>query len=157
MHGKQFLLDAVFAGVDAKSFSGRLDFHHGLPDGPYQIIVNIEVTPDAKEREPAVSSYRLVVDALGTHVLSWELTNGDARNVLARSGTHEGSNGVEVAIGEIFEMLVPFEVVGAQQGSRIRLRFTVWLDQLPADSLPLEGWIDLYALVEEEVESNLFT
>ena len=70
---------------------------------------------------------------------------------------HTGSNGVEVAIGEIFEMRVPFDVMGAQHGSRIRLRFTVWLDQLPADSLPLEGWIDLYALVEEEIESNLFT
>jgi hypothetical protein len=32
----------------------------------------------------------------------------------------------------------------------------VWRDQLPADSLPLEGWIDLYALAEEEIESNLF-
>ena len=131
-----------------------------MPEGPYQIIVNIEVTPDAKERDSAVSSYRLVVDAQGGIVLSWNLTNGDERNVLASIGSnngHVGSNGVEVAIGEIFEMLVPFKVVGAQRGSRIRLRFTVWVDQLPADSLPLEGWIDLYALVEEEVESNLFT
>ena len=160
MHGKQFMLDAVYAGVDAESFSGRLDFHDGLPDGRYQIIVNIEVTPDVKERDSAVSSYRLVVDAQGASVLSWVLTNGDARNVLARVGSNHGhgdSNGVEVAIGEIFEMLIPFEVVGARRGSRIRLRFTVWVDQLPTDALPLEGWIDLYALVEEEVESNLFT
>jgi len=160
MHGKQFMLDAVYAGVDAESFSGRLDFHDGLPDGRYQIIVNIEVTPDVKERDSAVSSYRLVVDAQGASVLSWVLTNGDARNVLARVASNHGhgdSNGVEVAIGEIFEMLIPFEVVGARRGSRIRLRFTVWVDQLPTDALPLEGWIDLYALVEEEVESNLFT
>jgi len=160
MHGKQFMLDAVYAGVDAESFSGRLDFHDGLPDGRYQIIVNIEVTPDVKERDSAVSSYRLVVDAQGASVLSWVLTNGDARNVLARVGSNHGhgdSNRVEVAIGEIFEMLIPFEVVGARRGSRIRLRFTVWVDQLPTDALPLEGWIDLYALVEEEVESNLFT
>jgi len=154
------MLDAVYAGVDAESFSGRLDFHDGLPDGRYQIIVNIEVTPDVKERDSAVSSYRLVVDAQGASVLSWVLTNGDARNVLARVGSNHGhgdSNRVEVAIGEIFEMLIPFEVVGARRGSRIRLRFTVWVDQLPTDALPLEGWIDLYALVEEEVESNLFT
>ena len=160
MHGKQFLLDAVYAGLDAESFSGRLDFHHGMPEGPYQIIVNIEVTPDAKDRSSATTSYRLVVEAQGPTILSWVLTNGDERNVLASyasSNGNTGGNGVEVAIADIFEMRVPFEVVGAQPGSRIRLRFTVWRDQLPADSLPLEGWIDLYALEEEEIESTLFT
>jgi hypothetical protein len=25
------------------------------------------------------------------------------------------------------------------------------------DSLPLEGWIDLYALAEEELETNLYS
>jgi alpha-amylase/alpha-mannosidase (GH57 family) len=160
MHGKQFLLDAVYAGLNAESFSGRLDFHHGLPEGPYQIIVNIEVRPEGKERDSAVASYRLVAEAQGPSLLSWVLTNGNERNVLASDGSkngHTGSDGVEVAIGDIFEMRVPFEVVGAKSGSRIRLRFSVWLDQLPADSLPLEGWIDLYALAEEEIASNLYT
>src|SRR5271167_1124011 len=159
MHGKQFLLDAVYAGLDAESFSGRLDFHAGIPEGLYQIIVNIEVTPDTKDRSSA-ASYRLVADAQGANLLSWVLTNGDERNVLASNGAtngHTGGNGVEVAIGEIFEMRVPFELVGAQSGGRIRLRFAVWRDQLPSDSLPLEGWIDLYALAEEEIESTLFT
>jgi len=27
---------------------------------------------------------------------------------------------------------------------------------LPADSLPVEGWIDLYALAEEEIAENLY-
>jgi alpha-amylase/alpha-mannosidase (GH57 family) len=160
MHGKQFLLDAVYAGLNSESFSGRLDFHHGLPEAPYQIVVNIEVTSDAKEQSSAVASYRLVVEAHGPTILSWVLTNGDERNVLARYGSdngHTGGNGVEVAIAEIFEMRVPFGIVGAKPGSRIRLRFAVWRDQLPADSLPLEGWIDLYALEEEEIESTLFT
>ncbi len=160
MHGKQFLLDAVYAGLNAESFSGRLDFDHGMPEGPYQIIVNIEVAADAKARDSAVSSYRLVVDAQGAELLSWVLTDGNERNVLASDGGkngHTGSNGVEVAIGEIYEMRVPFDVVGAQPGSRIRLRFAVWRDQLPADSLPLEGWIDLYALEEVEIESTLYT
>ena len=51
MHGKQFLLDAVYAGLDAESFSGRLDFHDGMPEGLYQIVVNIEVTSDAQGSE----------------------------------------------------------------------------------------------------------
>ena len=54
-------------------------------------------------------------------------------------------------------MRVPFELLGAQQGSQLRLRFAIWRDHLPVDSLPLEGWIDLHAIPEEELESNLYT
>ena len=64
---------------------------------------------------------------------------------------------VEVAIAEIFEMRLPFHMVGAQSGSRIRLRFTLWRDQLPADSLPVEGWIDLFALADYEIADNIYT
>jgi hypothetical protein len=32
----------------------------------------------------------------------------------------------------------------------------VWRDQLPADSLPVEGWIDLFALAEEEITDSLY-
>ena len=62
-----------------------------------------------------------------------------------------------MALGEIFEMRVPFDLLGVQPGSKVRLRFALWRDDLPADSLPLEGWIELYAAAEEELESNLYT
>jgi hypothetical protein len=62
-----------------------------------------------------------------------------------------------VALNEIFEMRIPFQLIGAQERSRIRLRFAIWREHLPVDALPLEGWIDLHALAEEEVESNLYS
>ncbi|HWS97925.1 MAG TPA: hypothetical protein VN620_15780, partial [Candidatus Methylomirabilis sp.] len=151
---------AVYAGVNENSVAGRLDFHLALPDGPYQIIVHFDVSRAGKDRNSAVNSYRLVVDAQEQKLLHWLLSNGDERNKIASYAANNGSsgtNGVEVALGEIFEMRVPFSVIGAEHGSRIRLRFAVWRDQLPADSLPLEGWIDLYALAEEEIESNLYS
>ena len=160
MHGKQFLLDSVYAGLDADSVSGRLDFNKGLPDGPYQMVVNFEVSCDGKNRNSPVDSFRLVVDAQGQNLLQWVLTNGNERNRLASYAANNGNTGtggVEVAIGEIFEMRVPFDLIGAQYGSRIRLRFAVWRDQLPADSLPVEGWIDLYALTEDELETSVHT
>jgi alpha-amylase/alpha-mannosidase (GH57 family) len=160
MHGKQFLLDAVYAGLDADSLSGRLDFYTGLPEEPYQIVVNIEVSRDPKDRTAAVNSYRLVVDAQRQNILRWVLSNGSERNVLASYPGNNGSAGpaeVEVAIAEIFEMRLPFHIVGAQPGSCIRLRFTLWRDQLPADSLPVEGWIDLFALAEEEIANTIYT
>ncbi len=54
-------------------------------------------------------------------------------------------------------MRVPFELIGAQPGSRIRLVFPILRGQLPVDSLPLEGWIDLYAQPEEELETNMYS
>ncbi len=160
MHGKQFLLDAVFAGLDADSVSGRLDFRHGAPDGAYSLMVNFEVRRDGHDRKSPMESYRLAVDAQGHTLQKWVLSNGEERHKLAAFSTDNGNsstNGVEVALGEIFEFRVPFELLRAQQGSRIRLRFAMWRDHLPVDSLPLEGWIDLFAVPEDELENNLYS
>ena len=92
--------------------------------------------------------------------MRWVLSNGSERNILASYPGDSGSAdtaGVEVAIAEIFEMRLPFHIIGAPSGSRIRLRFTLWRDQLPADSLPVEGWIDLYALAESEIAATIYT
>jgi len=160
MHGKQFLLDAVYAGVDADSLSGRLDFHHNVPEGAYRLVVNIEVRREGRDRKSPPDFYRLTTDAQGRTLQSWTLTNGEERRKLARFSSQNGdaaTGGVEVALDEIFEFRIPFELIGAQQGSRIRLRFSIWREHLPVDSLPLEGWIDLDAVPEEELESNLFS
>ncbi len=159
MHGKQFLLDAVYAGLDADSVSGRLDFHHSVPEGAYRLVVNIEVRRDEGDRKSPVNSYRLTADVQGTSLQKWVLTNGEERRKLASFSAENGdaaTNRAEVALAEIFEFRLPFELIGAQQGSRIRLRFSIWREHLPVDSLPLEGWIDLFAQPEEALESNLF-
>ncbi len=159
MHGKQFLLDAVYAGLDADSVSGRLDFHHAMPDAAYRLVVNLEVWRVKENQKAAPDSYRLSVDATGRKLQRWVLTNGQERHKLATFSVDNGdsnTNGVEVALEQIFEMRVPFELIGAQPGSRIRLRFAIWREHLPVDSLPLEGWIDLHAVPEEELETNLY-
>ncbi|HEX8813404.1 MAG TPA: hypothetical protein VF742_15555, partial [Terracidiphilus sp.] len=159
MHGKQFLLDAVYAGLDADSVSGRLDFHYGPPEGAYRLVVNLEVRRDEGDRKSPVTSHRLTADAQGKTLQKWVLTNGEEQYKLAgfsAENRNAPANGAEVALAEIFEFRLPFELIGAQQGSRIRLRFSIWREHLPVDSLPLEGWIDLFAQSEEELASNLF-
>ena len=155
MHGKQFLLDAVYAGLDADSVSGRLDFHHGVPQDAYRLVVNLEVWRAAADHKSVPAYYRLAVDAEGREVRGWALHNGRESIVLAASSGESG--GIEVALDEIFEMRVPFSLIGAEQESRVRLRFSIWREHLPVDSLPLEGWIDLHALAEEELETNLYS
>ena len=160
MHGRRFLLDAVFAGLDSDSVSGRLDFQHGVPEGVYRLMVNLEVRRDGHDRKSPMESYRLAVEAQGHALQKWVLSNGEENHKLATFSSDNGNvatNGVEVALHEIFEFRIPFDLIGAQQGSRIRLRFAIWRDHLPVDSLPLEGWIDLFAVPAEELENNLYS
>src|SRR3974390_1794392 len=101
MHGKQFLLDAVYAGVDADSISGRLDFHHNVPEGSYRLVVNIEVRRAGDDRKSPVESYRLTTDAQGKALQNWVLTNGEDRHKLASFSAENGdaaTSGVEVAL-----------------------------------------------------------
>src|SRR5499427_2177523 len=42
MHGKQFLLDAVQAGIDEQYAYGRLDFAGKVPEDSLEIVVNVE-------------------------------------------------------------------------------------------------------------------
>ena len=42
MHGKQFLLDGVYAGIDEDFVYGRLDFLDQVPSHAFEIVVNVE-------------------------------------------------------------------------------------------------------------------
>ncbi len=115
---------------------------------------------DLHDRKSALDTYRLTADAQGNTLQKWVLTNGEERRKLASSSAEDGharANGAEVALAEIFEFRIPFELIGAQKGSRIRLRFSIWREHLPVDSMPLEGWIDLFALAGDELESSLYS
>ena len=46
MHGKQFLLDSVYAGIDETNVYGRLDFKGQIPEMQFEIVVNLESWAD---------------------------------------------------------------------------------------------------------------
>jgi len=65
-----------------------------------------------------------------------------------------------VALARSFEFKVPLVWLLAAPvtsgstepvATRVRLRASLWQDGLPTDSLPLEGWIDLPLLSEDEL------
>jgi len=66
------------------------------------------------------------------------------------------SAGVEVAIARIFELRIPFALLGAKDGDRLRVRFSAWRDRLPIDALPLEGSINLDVVPEEALVENSY-
>jgi hypothetical protein len=46
---------------------------------------------------------------------------------------------------------LPLSVLGATTGDTLLLRFTIFSEQLPVDSLPAQGWMELPIIAEEQM------
>ena len=151
MHGKQFLLDAIYAGINEDSVFGRLDFCD-LPTEPVQMVVNIEVSGlKIKSLENRTHlRWRITAD-IDKELLHWELRNSE---VLATS--NKPTDGVIVAMTKRFEFQLPLALLGAEHGSSIHLRFSLWREGLPIDALPVEGAMQLPVVSEEEMQADLY-
>jgi hypothetical protein len=169
MYGKQFLMDEVLAGIDEKYVYGRLDFVDKVPAEKFEVVVNLESW--AKHAAKPRRELRLGAEVEGGRICSWKLTQGKS-NVLEDSkeakdsATAGASASLRVVLVRNFEFRLPLawllaaplevEKVRGAMGSgsftvRLRLRFSLWQNQLPVDALPVEGWIDLELLAEEEL------
>ena len=156
MHGKQFLLDAVHAGIDEQFVYGRLDFIDKVPEDEFQVVVNLEswVNHEAAARR----ELRLEVAVEKGQMRSWKVTAQGADEVLASAIDPDE---VRVALARNFEFRLPLAglhaaplEVGKVQNpdaTRLRLRFSLWSNRLPVDALPVEGWIELELLLEEDL------
>lgn len=152
MHGKQFLLDSVYAGIDEANVYGRLDFCEKVPEMDFDLLVNVESwIPDAQGAERAL---RIDVPVLNGEIKSWTIRRGN--QLLADSQRQSGE--VKLALARNFEFKLPQSWVLpiSQAKPKIRLRFSIWQNRLPVDALPLEGWIELQLLSEQELAASAF-
>ncbi len=161
MHGKQFLLDEVLAGIDEHYAYGRLDFAGKVPEDAFEVVVNLQSWANHADKPRRELRLDAVVDR--GRMQSWKLT--DARNEGLADSTVTAST-ARVALGRNFEFRVPLtwllaapleiaKVRGPNSSDvltvRLRLRFSLWQNHLPVDALPVEGWIDLELLAEEDL------
>ena len=168
MHGKQFLVDCVHAGIDEASVYGRLDFTGKVPEMDFDLVVNLESwAADAKRPRRA-----LRVDARvdAGKLSSWQVSSPDEDKPIASS--ERPPEEVKVALLRNFEFKLPLAWLLAKPvasasvnaGARattpvttlLRLRFSLWQNRLPVDALPLEGWIELRLLSEEDLIALAF-
>jgi alpha-amylase/alpha-mannosidase (GH57 family) len=150
MHGKQFILDAVYAGINENSLSARADFTQPLEAGKIEFRVYIDVEQNGSKHTFHLDT--LVKDA---QLQSW--TMFEENGVERRRAQSDGlTAGVEVAIARILELQIPFTLLGVKNGDRLRLRFSAWRDRLPIDALPVEGSITLEVLPEEALVENSY-
>jgi alpha-amylase/alpha-mannosidase (GH57 family) len=149
MHGKLFLLDTIYAGIDESNVYGRIDFVGGLA-GNFEIVVNLESWAEGSSR--VRRALRLSAEVAEQRIAGFQL----------RDGTEAlPADGVNVALGDTFEFSLPLSLLYAvppNPGSSpdlaataLRVRFSVWQNGLPLDALPVEGWMELQLLPEEEM------
>jgi alpha-amylase/alpha-mannosidase (GH57 family) len=158
MHGKQYFLDAVYAGVDEQFLYGRLDFAGGVPNMSFDLVFSVE----SSIGQSADVHRMLCVDATVEHkaLQTWSVTNPQSGAQIV-DAAHSENSPVQVALNKVFEFRVPLEWLRAPmasdgaQADRLRVRVSLWFDRLPVDALPVDGWIELQLLSEEELMSGV--
>jgi alpha-amylase/alpha-mannosidase (GH57 family) len=155
MHGKVFLLDSVYAGIDQSHVYGRIDFTGEVPAGDCEIVVNLESWAERSNRPRR--ALRLNVQLKEARIQSWTISD---------NGDRLSGEGADAALVRNFEFKLPLALLYATPPestsdesspatTKIRLRVSVWQNRLPMDALPIEGWIELQLLPEEELMSSL--
>ncbi len=154
-------MDEVFAGIDEQYVYGRLDFAGKVPEGAFEVVVNLESWANhaAKPRR----ELRLGVTVDGGRIQSWKVTDGKEKAV---ADSTDPGDMTRVVLVRNFEFRLPLtwllaapleidKVRGPKSSdlltTRLRLRFSLWQNQLPVDALPVEGWIELELLAEEDL------
>ncbi len=171
MHGKQFLLDAVYAGIDGRFVYGRLDFAGELPQAEFDLAVNLESWAGGEAH--ARRALRLDARVQDGKIAEWKAEGNDESSVMSSDMSDESA---KLALGRNFEFRLPLSwllanpVTGADSSrapvnqktpagvpatSRLKLRFSVCMNRLPVDALPVEGWIELDLLSEAELASAM--
>ncbi|HEY8671181.1 MAG TPA: glycoside hydrolase family 57 protein, partial [Terriglobales bacterium] len=150
MHGKVFLLDAIYAGIDSTNVYGRMDFAEEPPQD-FEVVVNLESWAEGSSRPRR--GLRLNVEVEAAKVKRWTISADDE--------VFNGSDAA-LALARNFEFKIPLAVLYAipresatdsssPAATKLRLRFSIWQNRLPADALPVEGWMELQLLPEEEL------
>jgi alpha-amylase/alpha-mannosidase (GH57 family) len=167
MHGKQFVLDSVYAGIDSNYVYGRLDFKGKPPEEDFDLVVNVESWASGEPRPRR--TLRVEASVEQRKLKRWKVENLTEERVLVSSS--QPAEHVKLAILRNFEFKLPLawllstpsavaaeptaeRKVGAlavAPTSKLRLRFSLWQNRLPVDSLPLEGWIELQVLSEGDL------
>ena len=160
MHGKSFMMDAVYAGIDEANVYGRLDFAGPVPEADLSLVVNLESWAEDGQRPRR--ALRLDAVLSKGRLRSWTV-GVPGEDPLASSDKAAG-NEVKLALARDFEFKLPLSwllatpVSGDGTGkaslpvaTKLKLRFSLWQNRLPVDALPLEGWIELQLLSEGDL------
>jgi hypothetical protein len=102
-------------------------FLHDHPDFEIRVNINSE------------SRARLHAAISGKSVKAVEFWKGD-EPLLVPLGTGDQ---VEVAFQQVFEVRLDYSILGVMPHERISVQGSIWMNGLPLQVLPQEGWVTL--------------
>ncbi|MBV9435078.1 MAG: glycoside hydrolase, partial [Acidobacteria bacterium] len=145
MHGKTFLLERAYAGISERDFYFRVDFARELA-GEHTIELRIEVLPASVQatRKAFIAQFCLSGRALSRTVLL-QPGQGDG------NGRGSSADTLQASFERWLRAQIPLSALKADQGDTLLLRFTVFREELPLDSLPAQGWMELPIIAEEQM------
>ncbi len=131
MHGVAQLVEALHYGYSDQALYFRVDlgeaFLHDKPDFEVRVNVNSE------------SKIRLHAKIGEGRVKALEFWKGE-ESLLVPLGTGDQ---IKVAFARIFEVRLAFSILGIAAHERINLQVAIWMNGLPIQVLPQEGWLTL--------------
>jgi hypothetical protein len=140
MHGKQFLFDGMYAGLDEDYLYLRIDFLPDALDENERIAtdfdLHITVTLTGADGEPKRD-----------HEIALPLRTGEVAQPQADFP-------VQTVFGKSLLISFALDDVDARIGDVLHIRAVVWKDKLPLDALPAEGAIDVAVLSEEMLQAQ---
>ncbi len=130
----------------------------------FELVVNLESWADSAQRPHR--TLRLDVRVENGRMDSWKVTSSEEASAIATSREPAGA---AVVLARCFEFKIPLSWLhalpavsgdggasakpAAPVATKLRLRFSLWQNRLPVDALPVEGWIELHLLSEDELEA----
>jgi alpha-amylase/alpha-mannosidase (GH57 family) len=141
MHGKLFVLEAIYAGIDEAHLYARLDFAAQLPEG-----VTAMLHLALRDSEQAVANFRLEAVVAQGALCGWTMVRDGVPGALASA---REPRGVVVALGKVLELKLPMKLLGAEEGDTFNLRFVLYRERMPVDALPQEGSLEIQVAPEE--------
>ena len=141
MHGKQFIFDSAYAGIDHDRLYIRVDFlPEALNDAGDKISGNFDLhlvltlrATDKSQKSESEIILTIVDGSIVKLEAPWK---------------------VECLLGKNLSVSLALDDIHARIGDVIQLRSVIWKDKLPLDALPAEGAIDIPVLSEEMLESQ---
>jgi alpha-amylase/alpha-mannosidase (GH57 family) len=139
MHGAVRWLECLYYGYSERALYLRLDFAHALSTEHPELEVRVSV--DAK------GLFRLHSKIRKGKVISLEAWKGEVKLEVSQAA----APGFEVAFENTFEVRLDLESLGVRQGGEARLQVSLWVNDLPVEVIPQEGWL-MVELTQKFVE-----
>jgi hypothetical protein len=136
MHGVTQVVEALYYGYSDRAVFLRVDlsetFRRDHPE--FEVRVNVDSS----------ASLHATVGAGGVGAVEF-LKSGESLLVPLATGDQ-----VQVDFKQVVEIRLDFSVLGVTPHERINLQVSIWVNELPLQVIPQEGWLTLELTVDLE-------